>query len=179
MRQPQEQGRGCRLLHFIPDTADASSVPLSPQALRAELREAGASRAEAAGCPAVADPARQGPSDAQLPRLADGAELTPARATSPLPTGLTLPLLLPQHGRQRAPHPSSTRDGMGMQALPGLLPPFPLLPPAQRSPGPQHEAQSCSATGGHPPGAALPATLQPCRHLPARWAGARHSPCLG
>lgn len=78
--------------------------------------------------------ARQCPRDAQLPRLADGAKLTPARTTSPFPKGHTLPFLLPQQSRQRAPGPSSTRDGTGAGA-PTASPPSPLLPPARRSPG--------------------------------------------
>lgn len=136
--QPQEQGRGCRILHFIPATTDASSVPVSPPAPRAELRagEPGAARDEPTRCPAVTHQGRPG--------RALGTHSFPDWQMGPEPPPHALRGLLclsscPQHGWQRAPSPSSTRHGTGTQALPGLPPPSPLLPLAQRSPGVQLE----------------------------------------
>lgn len=126
--------------------------------------------------------AKQGPMDAQLLRLVDGAKLTPDRATSPLPKGLTLPFLLPQHSHQQVPGPSSTRDGTGTQTPLGLPPhrhhshSFPDDDPSLNHPG---MARTCWAIGRDPPGAVLPATPQPCHHRPAHQAGARHSQRLG
>lgn len=122
--------------------------------------------------------ARQRPRDAQLPRLADGAKLTPARTTSPFPKGHTLPFLLPQQSRQRAPGPSSTRDGTGL----GLPPPrrhphsFPRHGAAREPTSNQPDVtRTWLVVGGHLPSTVVPATPQPRHHLPARQAGAGHS----